>query len=548
MKTIPLLVLTAVVLFACNKTDDINAPIIDPLTFSLKSVSINGQADTVLYDVPVRPEVVLHLSSPVNKTTVDAGIVLKDSDGDAVPLTFDFLPGDSVLIIHPTDSLKHLAIYRLLFTRQLSSGSTTLQNPGSIQIHTSIDSTFKRPLSTDEQILDTFQLHALNSFWLIHTQSGMATERATSVVTTGGTGFGVMALLAGVKRNFVTRDQALQRLLTLTNFLENKAPRFKGAFAHWMDDASGSVLPFSEKDDGADLVETAFLMQGLLTAKQFFNASTSEETNLRNAITRLYNAVEWSNFIPQGENVLYWHWSPTHEFEMNLPISGWNEALIVYVLAAGSPTFPISKSVYENGWARNGAIKNNNEYYGVSLPLGEPFGGPMFYSHYSFLGLDPNGLTDQYADYEEQVKAHAQIQYKYAQQNPLKHFGYSPTVWGLSASDDYTGYRVHSPTSDNGVIATSAAIASLPFSPEESMQAIRFDYYILGDKLIDPLGIAGAFSLKDAYFTSPYLAIDQGPMVVMIENYRSKMLWQLFMSDPAVRKGLADLGFSSPYL
>jgi hypothetical protein len=393
-------------------------------------------------------------------------------------------------------------------------------------------------------------MQTFNYFWeFAHPASGLARERDNSgdLVTTGGTGFGIMALIVGVERNFITRLEGLERIKKISDFLTTKADKFHGAFPHWLNGATGKVIPFSEKDNGADLVETSFLLQGLLSARQYFNRADAGEVELRDSITSIYNAVEWSAFVPAGSNELFWHLSPSSEFVMNMPIKGWNEALITYVLAASSPTFAISKSVYENGWASNGAIKNGNSYYDVTLPLGPSQGGPLFFSHYSFLGLDPNGLTDQYADYEQQVKAHSTIHYKYALENPRNFFGYGPEVWGLTASDDnQVGYMAHSPTNDNSVVSPTAAVSSLPFTPEESMAAIRFYYFILGDRLFGQYGFMDAFSLENAWFSNSYLAIDQGPMIVMIENFRSGLLWNLFMSNPEVKSGLKKLGFSGP--
>ena len=232
---------------------------------------------------------------------------------------------------------------------------------------------------------------------------------------------------------------------------------------------------------------------------------------------------------------------------MNMQIRGWNEALIVYVLAASSPTHTIPKQVYDEGWARNGAMRNGNTYYGVQLPLGPPLGGPLFFSHYSFLGLDPKGLTDAYADYWQQNVAHSQINFNYSVANPKGFVGYSNSIWGLTASDNNVGgYSAHAPDNDLGIISPTAAISSLPYTPEQSMNALRFFYYKLGDKLWKEYGFVDAFNLTNLWFASSFLAIDQGPMIIMIENHRSALLWDLFMSAPEIKSGLQKLGFQSP--
>jgi hypothetical protein len=298
-------------------------------------------------------------------------------------------------------------------------------------------------------------------------------------------------------------------------------------------------------DDAADLVETSLLMQGLLTARQFFTGSGDVEAKLRSDVTDMFYKVEWSWFRKENENVLYWHWSPRFNWQMNLPVRGWNECLITYVLAAAPGNYTIPKEVYDAGWARSGAMRNGASYYNIQLPLGSELGGPLFFSHYSFLGLDPRNLVDAYANYNEQVRAHTLINRAYSVANPCGYNGYSASVWGLTASDNnITGYSAHSPTNDLGVISPTAAISSLPFTPAESMEALRFFYYKLGDRAFGEYGFVDAFNLSELWFANSFLAIDQGPQIIMIENYRSGLLWNLFMSNPEVRAGLDKLQFT----
>lgn len=290
-------------------------------------------------------------------------------------------------------------------------------------------------------------------------------------------------------------------------------------------------------------------MQGLLTARQFFNEGNAEENSLRDDINTLWNAVEWNWFTRNNQKVLYWQWSPNYDWDMNHQLKGWNEGLITYVLAASSPAFPISKDVYDEGWASNGGMQNGKSYYGIQLPLGPSNGGPLFFAHYSFLGINPKGLTDAYANYELQNKAHTLINYNYCRQNPKGFYGYSNSCWGLTASDDNkNGYLAHEPNNDNGVISPTAALSSMPYTPNESMKALNFFYYKLGDKIFKEYGFADAFSLNDTWFADSFLAIDQGPIIVMIENYRSGLLWNLFTSCPEVKSGMRNLGFSASYL
>lgn len=407
------------------------------------------------------------------------------------------------------------------------------------------------PALSDDELLDLVQEQTFNYFWeFAEPNSGMARERsqdnayggeAPHIVTTGGTGFGLASFPAAVERDWITREEALNRLDRILDFLET-VPTYHGVYSHWYYGNSGETRPFSEYDNGGDLVETAFLIQGLLINRQYFSADDAIEESIRDRITGIWEAVEWS-WYTRGENVLYWHWSPDFNFQKNLPITGWNEALIVYVLAASSPTHPVSKEVYINGWASNGNIVTNRSHYGINLPLGPSYGGPLFFSHYSFIGLDPRNLEDQYANYWDQNTSHALINYYYAVQNPKNYEGYGENSWGLTASDSYQGYAAHSPTNDLGVITPTAALSSFPYTPQESMAALRHFYEDLHDDLWGKYGFYDAFSEEHDWVSKGYLAIDQGPIVAMIENYRTNLLWNLFMADGDVQKGLDKLSF-----
>ena len=402
----------------------------------------------------------------------------------------------------------------------------------------------KFPAISDDSLLTLVQARTFRYFYdFAHPVSGLARERNTSgdVVTTGGSGFGLAAFPVAVERGFISRADALTHCTKVVNFLADQAERFHGAYPHWLDGRTGKTIAFSTKDNGADLVETAFLIEGLLVLRQYFSGATAEETALRDKITAIWEGVEWTWFQQNRQNVLYWHWSPNYGWEMNMPIRGWNEALIVYVLAASSPAYSIDKTVYTQGWARNGAIRNNKKYYDILLPLGEEKGGPMFFAHYSFLGLNPMRLSDEYADYGEQNTAHARINYAYSLGHRDQPADSTQAHWGLTASDIPNGYTATSPTNDNGTTAPTATLASMPYTPAESMAALRYFYYTLGDKLWGEYGFYDAFNLPSRWFARSYIAIDQGPIIVMIENYRSGLIWRLFMSCPDIQEGLRRL-------
>jgi hypothetical protein len=408
---------------------------------------------------------------------------------------------------------------------------------------------------SDTALLELVQKQTFKYFWdFAHPVSGLARERSNvayeygnEVVTTGGSGFGVMSVIVAAERGWIKRDTAARFLLKIVSFL-SKANSYHGVFPHWMNGATGQTIPFSRKDDGADLVESSYLFQGLLCARQYFTADNQVERDLRNRINWLWNDIEWNWFTKGGEEVLYWHWSPNNGWAMNFPIRGFNECLIVYVLAASGEHYPVSSAVYHRGWAQSNFFKNGKSFYNIQLPLGFDYGGPLFFSQYSFLGLDPRGLKDRYADYWEQNKAHTLINRAYCIDNPKKWKGFGENCWGLTASDSWVGYAAHSPTEDLGVISPTAALSAFPYTPQYSMQALKHFYNDLGDKIWSDYGFIDAFSESKNWYAKSYLAIDQGPIISMIENYRTGLLWKLFMSCPEVQHGLQKLGFESPHI
>lgn len=444
-------------------------------------------------------------------------------------------------------ALKQPLSYFTTYTFYIESGNNLgvrIVDDFSYKFTTPYDPSPKKDIISDDQLLTLVQQQTFRYFYdFAHPTSGLARERDSSgdIVTTGGSGFGLAAFPVAVERGFITRAQALAHCTKVVDFLTGKAERFHGAYPHWLNGQTGAAYPFSNKDDGADLVETAFLIQGLLVLRQYFSGASPEETALRNKITAIYQAVEWTWFRNSGKNVLYWHWSPNYEWAMNMPVRGWNEAFIIYVLAASSPTHSIDKAVYTEGWARNGAIRNGKKYFDIVLPLGEEMGGPLFFAHYSFLGLNPMKLTDEYADYGEQNIAHARINYAYSLRHRTQPADSLQAHWGLTSSDIPSGYYATSPTHDNGTTAPTAALASMPYTPRESMAALRYFYYTLGDRLWGQYGFYDAFNMHDRWFARSYLAIDQGPIIVMIENYRTGLVWNLFMSCPEIQAGLQKL-------
>lgn len=538
----------------CSKKSDMNNLDATPIALSVSSASINDVqidlADAIRFTVS--PTIKIRMNNSVDRSTVSTAITLSANGNSNTSLNFSFENNDSTIVLKPASALSYLSRYQIQVNNTLKSVKNGLLNGVfNFSFNTKFDSTDKFPKISDDALLDLVQQKTFKYFWDFgHPISGLARERNASgdIVTSGGSGFGIMAIPVAIHRNFITREQGLQRMATIVDFLKTKAQKFHGAFPHWLNGATGVVVPFSTKDNGADLVETSYLVAGLWAAREYFNNSTPAEIALRTDINTICDAVEWNWFQQNNQDVLYWHWSPNYNWEMNHKIIGWNECLITYIMAASSNKYAIPASVYHKGFAANGAMINNKTYFGYTLPLGPSNGGPLFWAHYSFLGINPNGLKDQYADYQQQVFNHTKINYEYCKLNPKKFYGYSKNCWGLTASDIPNGYSANEPNNDIGVISPTAALSSFPYTPTESMQALQFFYYTLGDKIFTDYGFMDAFKLQSNWYSNTTLAIDQGPIIVMIENHRSQLIWNLLSNCSEVKRGMTKLGFTAPYI
>ncbi len=444
---------------------------------------------------------------------------------------FDFVVDGKDLHVKSKGKLPYFKKISLNFYAGENFG-IVLKDNYSFSFVTAYDSSDKFDRISFDDLFEKVQKATFSYFWdYAHPVSGLARERLGSgnTVTIGGSGFGVMCIPVGIERGWITREEGAERVLKIVTFLQDKAQRFHGAWPHWIDGQSGVVKAFGTYDNGADLVETAFMIQGLLTVKEYFNLNNTTENEIRSEIQALWEQVEWTWFQQNGQKKLFWHWSENYGWKMNMPISGWNEGLITYILAASSPTYPIEKEVYDSGWAQNGAIRFNQA-------------SPMFFAHYSFMGLDPRKLEDAYGNYWDINVAHATYNYEYCATSK-RGYGYSSHCWGLTASDYYNGYTASSPSNDTGTIAPTAALADFPYMPEQSKAALEYFYYVLGDRLFGEYGFKDAFSLKECWMADSYIAIDQGPIVVMMENYRTGLLWDCFMKNTDVCRGLDRLGF-----
>ncbi|MFK8055976.1 MAG: glucoamylase family protein [Saprospiraceae bacterium] len=400
----------------------------------------------------------------------------------------------------------------------------------------------------EEILLDMTQEYSLRYFWdFRHPVSGLSRERNTTLetVTTGGSGFGLMAWLVGIERGWLSRQEVTDQLLTTLTFLE-EADRFHGVWPHWLNGTTGNTIPFSTLDNGGDLVETAFMAQALLTARQYFDNGSPAEDSIQARATRLWEEIEWDWHQKPGTDFLMWHWSPNFEFQLNLPIRGFNESQIVYILAAASPTYPVDASLYESGWITS-TYRSQEGRNGVFIPTGPRSGGPIFFAHYSYLGFDPRYWRDDYTNYFRRNQMHVDYQVAYSIENPEGHVGYSEQVWGLTASDDpLVGYLAHEAEEafDNGTITPTAALASMPYRPAACLDALEAFYSEYGEALLGTMGFRDAFNPSQNWIANSYLAIDQGPIVLMIENYRTGLLWDKFMSNLEIAPALTAIGFS----
>jgi exo beta-1,2-glucooligosaccharide sophorohydrolase (non-reducing end) len=412
---------------------------------------------------------------------------------------------------------------------------------------------------SDDELLTMLQKEAFLYYWdASGRHSGMAHENVPGddrIVATGATGFGIMALVVAVHRHFISREQGLGRLEKILSFLE-RAPRYHGAWSHYMNDETGMTMPlFGMYDNGGDLVETAFLMQGLLTARGYFNRDDPRERSLRQRITALWRGVEWDWYrgSPQSP-FLYWHWSPQWGFQIHHPLIGFNETMVVYLLAIASPTHPVPASMYYSGWAsqskraqqyREGwsgstdgkLYANGKSYFGIKLDVGVGSGGPLFFTHYSFMGFDPHALHDRYTvSYFDNNRSIAQINRAWCVADP-KHFaGYGPDAWGLTASFGFDGYSAPAPDAgdDDGTLTLTGALASFPYTPKASMAAFKHYYRDLGAELWGIYGPRDNYNPSEHWLAPHYMGLNQAPIVVMVENYRSGTPWRAFMSNPEI--------------
>ena len=406
---------------------------------------------------------------------------------------------------------------------------------------------------TDDELLTMVEEASFRYYWEAdESHSGMTRENTPGnddIVALGASGFGVMAIIVGAERGFITRAQALDRLLRITSFLAT-ADRYHGAWPHFLSGSTGKRLPvFGIYDNGADLVETSFLMEGLLASRQYFKGDGPIGKELYERITRLWEGVDWDWFraAPQRD-ALYWHWSPEYSFHIANRLTGWNEVMITYLEAIASASHAIPASDYLSGWVGEGIgnrYANGESYYGITLPVGRGTGGPLFFTEYSFMGFDPRGIHDKFTDYADNNRAQAQINLAYCIRNPHNWKGYGADTWGITAVDGPEHYVPYEPTPrlDDGTIAPTGAISAIVYTPQESMAALRHFYRDFGAQVWDIYGFRDAFNLQQNWYSGITMGLNQAPMAVMIENSRTSLVWKNFMANPEIAPALKTMGF-----
>jgi hypothetical protein len=410
-----------------------------------------------------------------------------------------------------------------------------------------LPSNWSKPVEGHSEALETNQLltevqqASFDYFYqYAHPTSGLArasAKRNPDICAIGASGMGFYNLGVGIDRGFITRQEGADLALKELRFLSDKAERFHGAFPHFINGETGKVIPFSKYDDGADIVETAFLMEGVLFAREYFSQQNPDEIAIRQTADKLWRDVEWDWFVNKSGEIpaMIWHWSPHYGFKKNLYILGFNECQIVYVLALASPTHPIEAKSYWEGWESAG-YESESTQFGVHLELGSrpSTGPPLFETQFSYLGLDPHQLTFHGRSYFDHFRDFCLVQIRYAESKTNVYKGYGP-LWGITASAGPDGYMAFAPgIRDKGTLAPTAALSSMPYVPRESVACLMEMYQKHGSRLWGPFGFYDSFNFTRDWVARTYLCIDEGPIAPMIENYRSGMCWKTFMKCPEI--------------
>ena len=405
-----------------------------------------------------------------------------------------------------------------------------------------------RPFANDDQFLEYVQQTTFDYFWyLANPDNGLVPDRSTtsSPCSIAAVGFGLTAIGIGIDHGWISRTQGVARVLTTLNTFLN-GPQgtstsgtigYRGWFYHFLDMNTAVRSPSSELSS----IDTALLLAGILYVKQYFDGANPDETAIRTMADTIFSRVDW-NWMAQGTNVVSMGWFPPGSFIANNWV-GYNEAMILYLLGLGAATNPLPASAW-NRWTSGYTWATN---YGQAYV---PF-APLFGHQYSHGWVDFRHVADAYMNshdstYFQNSRRATLAQRAYCIANPLNRVGYGSNVWGLTACDGPTGYAARGappPENDDGTIAPTAAGGSIAFAPEFSVPALRQFYTQYRLRIWTAYGFRDAFNLGAQWYAADELGIDQGPIVIMIENHRTQRVWRLFMRNEEIRRGLQRAGF-----
>lgn len=409
--------------------------------------------------------------------------------------------------------------------------------------------------TNDDQFLEYVQETAFDYFWyLANPNNGLVPDRTAvgSACSIAAVGFGLTAIGIGVDHGWISRTQAVARVsATLNTFLNGpQGPAvsgtigYNGWFYHFLD--MNTALRYTSFDTELSSIDTALLLGGILYSKQYFDGTNSDETSIRTMADAIFNRIDW-NWMARGTDAVAMGWKPTTGFTNFSDWIGYNEGMIIYVLGLGTATSPLPASAWSK-WTSGYNWSTLNGYSFVPFP-------PLFTHQYSHCWIDFRHITDAYMNahdstYFENSRRATLAQRNYCIANPLGRTGYSSTNWGLTACDTPppVNYGVHGAPpalNDDGTLAPTAPGGSMAFAPEVCLPTLRAMYKQFRTHIWSAYGFKDAFNLNPTWYGPDELGIDEGPIVVMIENYRTQQPWRLFMRNAEVQRGLQRAGFFS---
>jgi hypothetical protein len=460
-------------------------------------------------------------------------------DGPFSPATAGLTTSPSFADLSVTNTLDYF--YRVIAVSQ----------GGEESLPASIGPVAPHVFAKDDEFLDYIQQTGFDYFWYeANPSNGLIRDRTRpgAACSIAAVGFGLTAIGIGIDHGWITRAQGSERVArTLKTFVEKpQGPAaygtigYNGWFYHFLDMDTG--VRYTRFNTEVSSVDTALLLGGVLYAKQYFAGTNAQETTIRILAERIYDRLDW-DWMARKSDVLSMGWHPETGF-LQATWNGYNEAMLLYCLGLAASNHPLPPSAWSR-WAGSYTWATNRS---------EPFitFGPLFGHQYSHCWIDFRNQADAYVgprcpSYFENSRRATLAQREYCIANPAGHLGYGSNIWGLTACDGPGGYSARGANpvqNDDGTIAPTAAGSSLPFTPEYSLPALRCFYDQFRTNLWTGYGFRDAFNLRANWWGPDVLGIDQGPMVIMIENYRSQSVWRTFMQNPEVQRGLRRAGFT----